>query len=239
MLELYYWPGIPGRGEFVRLLLEETGAEYVDVVREKGMEAMRRMMVEAAVSTPSFAPPFIRDNGRIIGQTPLVMAYLGEKLGLAPEEETGRWWAVQIQQTIADLTSEAHDVHHPLGADKYYEEQMRESAARAVAFRTKRIPKFLHWFERILARNPDGAAFLVGERLTHADISLFHVVDGLRYAFPNAMREAMGRTPAVAALYERVKERPRIAAYLASDRRQPFNEDGIFRHYPELDGASR
>jgi hypothetical protein len=46
-------------------------------------------------------------------------------------------------------------------------------------------------------------------------------------------------TPELLALRERVRELPRIAAYLASGRRMPFNQDGIFRRYPELDAPTR
>src|SRR5690606_2122048 len=119
--ELYYWSGIQGRGEFIRLALEDAGADYVDVVREKGDGIMAG--VTAATVTPSFAPPFLRDGDVIVGQTALILHYLGPKLGLVPRDPRLRLWVHQIQLTIADCVAEAHDTHHPLGGDLYYEEQ--------------------------------------------------------------------------------------------------------------------
>ena len=234
--ELYYWPNIQGRGEFVRLALEEAGADYVDVARERGSGALMALWDSGDVENPPFAPPFLRVGKRLIGQTAAILLYLGDKHGLAPKGEAGRLWTHQIQLTIADLVVEAHDTHHPLGGDTYYEDQKPEALRRAKAFRENRIPRFLEWFETILARNPKGDAHLVGARLTSADLSLFQVVEGLSYAFPRAMKRELAKAPRVIALHSRVAARPRIKAYLKSERRIPFNEEGIFRHYPELDG---
>jgi glutathione S-transferase len=233
--ELYYWPGIQGRGEFVRLALEEAGADYVDVAREQGTGALMKMWDGADIETPSFAPPFLKHGKRVIGQTANILLYLGERHGLASKTDAGRLWTHQIQLTVSDLVIEAHDTHHPLGGDFYYEDQKPESKRRAEAFRKNRIPRFLGWFETILARNPKGDRHLVGARLSYADLSLFQVVEGLRYAFPNTMRRVEPAYRRLIALHDLVRARPRIAAYCASDRRLPFNEDGIFRHYPELD----
>jgi glutathione S-transferase len=233
--ELYYWPEIEGRGEFVRLALEEAGAGYVDVAREKGTGALVALWESAGPATPSFAPPILVHGKRVIGQTANILLYLGARHGLAPKSEAGRLWTNQIQLTIADLVVEAHDVHHPLGAAFYYEDQKRESKRRASWFCDERIGRFLGWFETILTRNPKGPRYLVGARLTYADLSLFQIVEGLRYAFPKAMARAEGDCPEVVALRNRVADRPRIRAYLESDRRIPLNEQGIFRHYPELD----
>lgn len=234
--ELYYWPGIQGRGEFVRLALEEAGAQYIDMARQHGSDALMHLWRGDGLATPSFAPPFLRDGKVVIGQTANILLYLGERLGLAPKAEAAKLWTHQIQLTIADLVVEAHDTHHPLGGDFYYHEQKPESLKRAKMFRDSRIPRFLEWFETILARNPKGDAHLVGARLSYADLSLFQAIAGLSYAFPRAMARCLPEAPKVAALHERIAARPRIQAYLASDRRIPFNEDGIFRHYPELDG---
>jgi glutathione S-transferase len=234
--ELYYWPGIQGRGEFVRLVLEEAGADYVDVARKpKGMDALTDLL-EGEETAPPFAPPFLKDGDALIGQTAAILFYLGPRLGLAPRGEAGRLWVHQIQLTIADAVAEAHDAHHPISGGLYYEDQKPEALRAAKAFREERIPKFLAWFEAILARNPKGSRHLVGARLTYADLSLFQLIDGLAYAFPRAMKAALKTAPLVAALHEAAAQRPRIRAYLASGRRIPFNESGIFRHYPELDG---
>lgn len=234
--ELYYWPGLPGRGEFVRLALEEADAEYVDVVQAEGVGALMDIWNDAEVVTPPFAPPILKHGKRVIAQTVNILLYLGDRHGLAPKAEAARLWTHQIQLTVADLVVEAHDTHHPVGGDFYYEDQKPESARRAALFRKTRMPKFLDWFEAILARNPKGDRYLVGGRLTYADLSLFQVIEGLRYAFPNASKRVLADTPRVVALRDRVCQRPRIARYLASGRRAVFNEDGIFRHYPELDG---
>lgn len=227
--ELYYWPGIQGRGEFVRLALEDAGADYVDVWRDSGMS-------EVDTPTPPFAPPWLRDGDIVVGQTAAILLYLGPRLGLVPDDETGRLWTHQIELTIADFVDEAHDVHHPVGPGRYYEEQKPEALRRAGEFRDQRAPKFLAWFETVLSKNPAGAAHLAGNAVTYADLSLFQVVEGLNYAFPRMMKRLMPLHPNVVALHKKVGQRPRLRAYLASRRRIPFNESGIFRHYPELDG---
>jgi glutathione S-transferase len=234
--ELYYWPGIQGRGEFVRLALEEAGADYIDVAREKdGMRRLMGLWRGDGVARPSFAPPFLKHGKLLIGQSAEILFYLGERLGLAPKNEADRLWTHQVQLTIADLVVEAHDTHHPLGGDFYYEDQKPEAKRRAAVFRRNRMGRFLGWLETILARNPKGDAHLVGARLTYADLSLFQIVEGLRYAFPRAAKRALKDAPRVTALHDAVAARPRIKAYLASERRIPFNEEGIFRFYPELD----
>ncbi|MBM1173375.1 glutathione S-transferase [Microvirga arabica] len=233
--ELYYWPTIQGRGEFVRLALEETGADYIDVAREsEGVAVMMRMMEHA--DHPPFAPPFLKDGETVIGQTAAILLYLGARHGLAPKDPAGGLWTHQIQLTISDLVAEAHDTHHPVGVGLYYEDQKDEALRRAQEFRDDRIPKFLNWLETVLARNPSGPAHLVGRAITYADLSLFQTVEGLSYAFPKATARALKKAPHVAALHDAVAERPRIKAYLASPRRIPFSEEGLFRHYPELDG---
>ncbi len=234
--ELYYWSSIQGRGEFVRLALEATGAAYVDVARtDGGEERMLALLADAALVCLPFAPPFLKAGRRLIGQTANILLFLGEHHGLAPESEAGRLWTHQLQLTLADLVVEAHDTHHPIAGSLYYEDQRPEAKRCAADFVENRLPKFFRYFERVLAGNPRGPAHLVGTRLTYADLSLFQVVAGLHYAFPKAMARVAKQYPNVVALHARVEARPRIAAYLASERRQPFNQQGIFRHYPELD----
>jgi glutathione S-transferase len=235
--ELYYWDGIQGRGEFVRLALEEAGADYVDVARQRGGETtMMHLMQSEEIAHPSFAPPFLKAGDLIIGQTANILSYLGAHNNLAPEDEGGRLWASQLQLTIADLVDEAHDTHHPIASSLYYEDQRAEARARAADFRRARMPKYLTYFEKVLARNSSDAAHLIGTKLTYPDLSLFQIVAGLRYAFPTRMSALEPQYPRVVTLHNQVAARPRIAAYLASDRRIPFNEHGIFRRYPELDG---
>jgi glutathione S-transferase len=234
--ELYYWAGIQGRGEFVRLALEEAGADYADVARGPGGEtAMSRLLADQAVERPSFAPPFLKAGELVIGQAANILLYLGAQLGLAPEDEAGRLWAHQLQLTIADFVDEIHDAHHPIASSLYYEDQRSEARARAADFVKSRMPKYLGYFERVLERNKAGSQRLVGSNLTYPDLSLFQIVAGLRYAFPRAMAWLEPKHPRIVAVHDMVAARPRIAAYLASERRIPFNQYGIFRHYPELD----
>jgi len=238
--ELYYWPSIQGRGEFVRLALEEAGASYIDVARqaasrEEGESLIMGILEREDIDHPPFAPPFLKFGDLIIGQTAAILWFLGDRHGLSPTDEREKLWVHQIQLTLADLVTESHDAHHPLGAELYYEEQKPEARRRAKQFRNERIPKYFGWFERILARNDHSDVWLVGNSLTYADLSLFQVVDGLLYAFPSAANFALIGTPRVASLHQAVAQLPRIRAYLSSDRRLKFNEQGIFRHYPELD----
>jgi glutathione S-transferase len=236
--ELYYWPSIQGRGEFVRLALEEAGAEYADVARRSGgIAAMQRLMEDAAARAP-FAPPFLRDADMLIAQSANILLYLGRRHGLAPRDEAGRLWAHQLQLTIADVVDEAHDTHHPIASSLYYEDQEAEARRRTADFIANRIPKYLGYFERVLERNPRGDRHLIGRRVSYCDLSLFQLVAGLRYAFPRAMSGLEPRFARIVALHERIAARPRIAAYLKSVRRIPFNEQGIFRHYAELDAAN-
>jgi glutathione S-transferase len=220
--ELYYWPMIQGRGEYVRLTLEEAGAGYVDVARGSGgSSAMMRMMEKS--DTPPFAPPYLKAGKLVIGQTANILLYLGSRHGLAPKTEAGRLWVHELQLTVTDFVVEVHDTHHPLGPSLYYEDQKAPAKKRTEAFWSERVPKYLGYFEGLLKRS-----WLTGRRMTYVDLSLFQIVDGLRYAFPKRMKDFESDA--------RVASGPNIKAYLASERRIPFNADGIFRHYKELDG---
>jgi len=237
--ELYYWPSIQGRGEFVRMTLEEGGADYIDIARmpgkSRGMTGLMRYIEGRSVRRPPFAPPYLKAGKLVIGQTSNILQYLGPRLGLAPRAEADRLWVHQLQLTIGDFSDEAHDVHHPLGGNFYYEEQKREAKRRAEDFVGARIPKFLGYFERVIARNRTRSGFLAGGRITYADLSMFQMIAGMRYAFPRAMARRARFYSGLVALHDRIAARPRVAAYLRSDRRIPFNEYGVFRHYPELD----
>lgn len=233
--ELYYWPSIQGRGEFVRLALEQAGSGYIDVARGRGgVRAMQRLMEAGSLQRP-FAPPFLKCGQQLIAQTANILHFLGPRLGLAPAQEAGRLRVHQLQLTLMDFVLEVHDTHHPVGVGLYYEEQKREAKRRAADFRAQRIPKYLGYFESL---SEAGRGWLTGRRLSYADLSMFQVVAGLRYAFPRAMRSVEPAHPRLAALHDRVAALPRIAAYLASARRIAFNAQGLFRHYPELDGPA-
>jgi glutathione S-transferase len=233
--ELYYWPEIQGRGEFVRLALEEAGAGYDDVARHgSGADRMFALMRGARLDHRPFAPPFLKAGKVMVAQTANILLYLGARHALAPKPEAGRLWAHQLQLTVADFVVEVHDTHHPIASGFYYEDQKKEAKRRTQDFRESRAPKYLGYFDDVIAQS--GGPFLLGRRLSYPDLSLFQMVEGLRYAFPQMMKRLERKIPRVVAVRDRVADRPRIAAYLASERRIPFNEMGIFRHYQELDG---
>jgi glutathione S-transferase len=237
--DLFYWPGIQGRGEFVRLALEDAGADYRDVARLSkaeggGMEAMFALM--KAPGLAPFAPPFLRHGKLVVAQTANILQYVAPRVGLVPAAERARVHAHQLQLTIADFAAEVHDVHHPIASSLYYEDQKIEAHRKARHFREERIPKYLGYFERLLAGNAGKGR--VGHALgkfSYVDLSLFQVMAGLGYMFPRTMQRTRRKYAHLYALAGKVELRPRIAAYLASPRRLPFNEQGLFRHYPELD----
>jgi glutathione S-transferase len=233
--ELYYWPTIQGRGEFIRLALEEVGADYVDVARrgKNGVPAMMKLLQGERVQHPPYAPPFLKAGKLIIAQTANILLYLGPHLGLAPRDEAGRLWARQLQLTIADMVVHIHDTHHPVSGWLYFEEQRPAARRRTQDFWRYRVPKFLGYFERVLKQN--GGTYMVGRRLSYVDLSLFQIVEGLRYAFPKRMKRFEKKVPLLIALHDRVAKRPRIKAYLGSERRISFSQWGIYRYFKELD----
>ncbi len=231
--ELYYWPEIQGRGEFVRLALEEGGADYVDVARRRGADAMMKFMRSAKIKHPPYAPPFLKADKLVIAQTALILHYLGPRLGLVPRSEADRLWALQLQMTITDLVKEIHDTHHPISTALYYEDQRAAAKRYTQAFWRNRIPKLLGYFERVLERS--GGTYVFGRNVSYVDLSLFQIVEGLRYAFPKRMKRFETKVPRLIKLRDAVAKRPRIAAYLKSERRIAFNEWGIFRAYRALD----
>jgi len=235
--ELYYQPSIQGRGEFIRLALEDVGADYVDVARAPnfGRPGIMKFLEDPSLERPPFAPPFLKAGKLLISQTANILQYLAPRLDLVPKNEANRLWAHQLQLTIADWLHEAHDTHHPLGNALYYEEQTDEAKKRAAIFTANRMPKFLGYFERILKYNSKGRDSILGKKLSYVDLSLFQMIEGLRYAFPRTMAKLEPQYPRLIALHDRVSARLRIAAYLSSSRRLPFNQQGIFRHYPELE----
>lgn len=237
MYTLIYWPFLPGRGEYVRLCLEEAGATYVDLARLPeadggGVGAVRPHLYGGAAGAPGFAPPYLIHEGRKLGQMSAICAYVAQRHGLVPDDAWARARALQLTLSLSDVATEVHDVHHPVSSSLYYEDQKDEAVRAAAAFRDQRLPKWLGYFEACLA---DGEHLLGA--FSYPDLCLFQTVEGLRYAFPRASERVLADTPRVRSLCQRVAERPRIAAYLTSGRRPAFNQDGIFRAYPELDDA--
>ena len=243
-MKLYYWPTLQGRGEFVRLALEEAGARYADVARQSkkdggGVEALLAMLKNPASPVRPFAPPILVVGKLVIAQTANILHAIAPRLGLVPVAEASRIAAHQLQLTIADFVSEVHETHHPIATSLYYEDQKPEARKRSTHFAADRIPKFLGYFERVLAENTRSKGrYALGGKLSYVDLSLFQVMVGLAYAFPRALQQVEKKLPLLCALRDRVAKRPRIAAYLASERRLAFNEDDIFRRYPELDAAA-
>jgi len=232
--DLWYWPTIQGRGEYVRLALEDAAVPYADRAREKGgTEALVKLLASKGLTTPPFAPPILTVGKTMIAQTANILLFLGDRHGLAPKGGRSQLWVHQLQLTIADLVAEIHDGHHPIASGLYYEEQREEAAKRTKDLRENRLPKYLGYFDEILKRS--GTGWLAGRTRTYADLSLFQIVEGLRYAFPQRMRNLEKKYRRLGVLRDRIAKRPRIAAYLRSERLLPFTREGIFRHYPELD----
>jgi glutathione S-transferase len=240
LYRLYYWPGIQGRGEYVRLALEEGDARYVDFAllaeeRGGGVPALVRFLEGRDIARPPFAPPFLQAGRQLIGQTANILLFLGPRLRLVPRDTAGRLWVNQLQLTLADLVSEVHDTHHPLAGGLYYAQQKAAARRRSRDFLANRLPKFLGFFERVIERNRALGPWMVGRSLSYADLSMAQVLAGLQYAFPKASRVQLRKCRHLRALHEAVFARPRIQRYVNSGRRLAFNNDGIFRHYPELD----
>ncbi|MEH3159010.1 MAG: glutathione S-transferase [Sphingomonas taxi] len=232
---LWYWPTIQGRGEFVRLPLEAAGIAYEDCARVQGAEAMMAdLEARAKTGRGPFAPPYLAFEDHAVAQVANILAMLGAEHGFAPTDATGRAWLNQLQLTIADLVAEVHNVHHPVGMMDYYEGQKAEAARVARPFREERLPKYLDHFEDAAQR--EAGDWLIGDRWTYGDTSLFQLVEGLRYMMPRRMATLEPDYPALIRLHDAVAALPGIRAYLESDRRLPFSTEGIFRHYPELDG---
>jgi glutathione S-transferase len=234
--ELHYWPTIQGRGEFVRLALEDAGADYADVARDsrRGGAAVDKFLDASVFEYPPFAPPFLKAGKLVIAQTANILFYLGPRLRLVPKNDVVRLWAHQLQLTVADWVAEVHNTHHPISAALYYEDQKREARRCAQDFVSRRLPRYLDYFEEVLERNPSNE-YIFGRKASYVDLSLFQMIEGLRYAFPRAMTRLERKHPHAVRLHDRVAARPRLTTYLSSPRRIPFNQDGIFRHYPELD----
>jgi glutathione S-transferase len=232
--QFFYWPGIQGRGEFVRLALEEAGASYDDVARQSGgMSQMMALMDGKGEKRPPFAPPFLKAGKLTIAQVAEILFYLGPRMKLSPADEAGRLWLHQLQLTVTDFVKEIHDTHHPLGGEFYYEDAKPEAKRYAGNFLDNRAPKYLGYFETVFTKS--GGPWLLGRKFTYMDLSVFQLIDGLRYAFPKAMKRLERDAPGLVGVRDRIAKRPNVKAYLESDRRIEFNEDGIFRHYPELD----
>ncbi len=226
---LIYWPMLQGRGEYVRLALEAAGADYDDVARgEAGVQAVLAANRGELPGLPPLAPPILEHEGLVLAQTANILLYLGPRLGLAPTDEAGCLHAHQLQLTIADVVAEVHDTHHPLATHLYYEDQKEAALIRATHFVQRRLPKYLGYLERV-------AGEWMLDAFSYVDLSVFQTLRGLEYAFPRGT--AALEIPKLRTIADAVERRPRVADYLASERRLPFNADGIFRAYPELDAA--
>jgi len=251
--ELLYHPGIPGRGEFIRLAFEAAGVPYTDVANDQknGYDTVRKICMNQQEESidgnpPVFCPPCLRVPGAgqdgksalVISQTPNILFYLGERIGMVPEgDEVAKYYVNQVALTALDLNNEVHDTHHPIAVMKYYEDQKDESLKKATDVRENRIPKYLSYFNRVLKHNqPSGnGKYLVGDRLTYADTTVWQLLDGCFFAFPKEMAARTKEYPdLLVTFYENIKTEHGVKEYLRSERRLKYSM-GVFRHYPELD----
>jgi len=243
---LIYWPGIPGRGEHIRLAFEEAGVPYTDTAHQEGGGKVVGSQIAAsnqgdASNPPPLAPPILKHGEYTLSQTSNILLYLGPLLGLSPEpadDPVGIYHVNELTLTALDgLSNEPHDTHHPIAIAEYYEDQKDEALKKAKDYRENRLPKFLAYFERVLSGEASkGGEYLYGGQLSYADLVLFQTVDGVSFAFPKCVGKLKesGKYDKVFALHERVKSRDKIRAYLESDRRQKYSM-GIYRYYKELD----
>jgi len=234
-LTLIYWPSLPGRGEYVRLLLEALTLPYTDLARAEGAAAVVEARGAADPGPPAFAPPMLVDDGlqapRRIAQTSAILQYVDDTYGPWGDRAVDRYDKLQVMLTLMDVVSEAHDTHHPLDVGSAYEAQAEAAKARAAAFQQTRIPRWIAHFERI-ATAGDGEGLLGGR--SFVDLALAHTLAGLAYAFPAATAAAREEAPTLTRIAAAAFAEPAVAAYLASERRLPFGQTGIFRFYPEL-----
>lgn len=235
---LYYWPGLPGRGEFVRLILEDGGAAYSDVARLPeseggGVPAILAFLKGQRPGLVPLAPPFLQVGELVLAQTANICLYLARRLSLVPESQGAQAEAMQLLLTVADFVAEVHDTHHPVTTTLPYEEQKDEAKKRTHLFLAQRLPKFMGYFDNTISRH--GGTFALGAECTCVDLALFQLISGMRYAFPRSFARTEDSIPHVIGVHDRVADRPNIATYLASERRLPFGQSGIFRQYPELD----
>ena len=171
----------------------------------------------------------------MIAQSAKILLYLGPRLKLAPRDEAGRLWLHQLQLTVTDFVKEIHDTHHPLGGEFYYEDQKPEAKRYAQGFLAERAPKYLGYFETVLTK--ERRALCAGAQVTLCRSFAVPADRGPALRLPQgdeAHRAQACRASSLCATAS--PKRPGIKAYLASPRRIAFNESGIFRHYPELDG---
>ena len=222
----------------MRLALEEAGADYVDVARRGRQTRRAPAMMKLLESNPAGAAALcaaVPEAGKDISRRRRSFCSISApRLSLAPRDEAGRLWAHQLQLTVTDLVVHIHDTHHPVSGWLYYEEQRPAAKRRTADFWRYRAPKFLGYFERVLQRN--GGKYMVGRRLTYVDLSLFQIVEGLRYAFPKRMKRFEKKVPLLIALHDRVAKRPRIAAYLVLETAHPVQPMG---HLSVFQGAGR
>ncbi|KAK3723430.1 hypothetical protein LTR37_001682 [Vermiconidia calcicola] len=250
--ELLYHPGVPGRGEPIRLLLEAAGVPYNDIANQEknGYDTVQKICMNKALESdngnpPVFSPPALRVPGAgkdgkalVISQTPNILSYLGDRTGMAGDEQE-KYWVAQLALTALDLANEVHDSHHPIAVAKYYEEQKEESKGKSKDIRENRFPKFFSYFQRTLQGNKERGGvegkYMVGKQLTYADTTIWQVLDGCMFAFPKEMEARKEEFPdLLQGFYESVKSEKGLKEYLASDRRLEYSM-GIFRQYPELD----
>ncbi|MXO64197.1 glutathione S-transferase [Altericroceibacterium endophyticum] len=235
--DFWYWPTLPGRGDFIRYPLEAAQIPYTDCARdaEDGFAAVAEHL-EAKQGCHAFAVPLLETGSESIAQTANILLFLNQEHGLGPSDAAGMRYLNQLQCDIADITEEVHAVHHPISTAFYYEDQRDAAIQSAEKFREQRIPKYLAHFERI-ANAHDGDWLLEGDSWSTGDTSIAYLLDGLHFMFPLRMAALQSDYPTIHQIQQKTFALEYLDAYRASDRCAAFGTEGIFRNYPELDAA--
>jgi len=231
MWQILYWPAKDadgkvaagaGRAEYLRVLFEEAGVPYQDVTA--GLRAFFWQNLEAQ-PYPALAPPAIRKNNFILGQTAVCAKRLAMEFGFYPTDEDDAAHAEQIVTTVHEYIAEGRSAFHPVKNTMSYHDQKEEAKPYIAAFKADRLPRYMTNFERFLKANRGGGGFFVGDSLSYVDLQVMVMLQVTRSQFPDAW-EALDAKLLKDHLAQ-MEARPRIKAYLLSDRKQPFAGDSM------------
>lgn len=219
--KLYYWDMCPGRGEYVRIVFEEAGVQFLED-RDNILEKVIKGGMEGF---PAFAPPVITRGDFKLSQTPVICEYLGKHFNLYPASDTDVWHARQINLTIHDFQADGRNVFHAKQFTASYFGQEAETQGHIDWFRKERLPRWLLYFEKLLQANDNGRSFVIGDKLTYVDLGLLQVLRNAANQFSDEWIKM--DIPLIKAFKQRMEARPNLAAYFKSDRCQPFEGNSM------------